>query len=218
MPGSGKIRKQTSLTPQLLREEVRGHGRESGENGGQEHAHVADVDGDVQKAEGPVDESRREHESRVHRPSHYAAQWVPRSLVEPVQKVVVAVLHHIVRGAVVEPGIELVDDALEANDGEEPGAEAGDTGQSQHRHADQLLPPQYLQGTGSFPTSRLRGHSHGKVSATTLRVRGRRLQCVCRRWWERRRVVLEGTATALPSLSFSRNQLLSLSPLSSPST
>ncbi len=41
------------------------------------------------------------------------AEGVPGPAVEPVEEVVEAVLDHVGRGTVVEPGVELVDDALE---------------------------------------------------------------------------------------------------------
>ena len=44
------------------------------------------------------------------------AQRVPGPVVKPVQEVVEAMLHHVGCGPVVEPGIELVDDALEPED------------------------------------------------------------------------------------------------------
>ena len=48
----------------------------------------------------------------------------------PVEKVVESVLNHVGGGAVVEPGVELVDDRLEADHGEQPGGEAHDPCQS----------------------------------------------------------------------------------------
>ena len=45
------------------------------------------------------------------------AEGVPGPAVEPVEEVVEAVLDHVGRGAVVEPGVELVDDTLEPGAG-----------------------------------------------------------------------------------------------------
>ena len=75
----------------------------SPEDGRQEDADVADVDGDVEQVQDVVDESRGQHQSGVDGAAHDPTQRVPGALVEPVEEVVEAMLHHVRRGPVVEP-------------------------------------------------------------------------------------------------------------------
>lgn len=55
-----------ALVPQLPGQEEGGDGGQAAEHRRQEHAHVADVDGDVEQVEHVVDEARRGHQTRVH--------------------------------------------------------------------------------------------------------------------------------------------------------
>lgn len=55
-----------ALVPQLPREEKGGDGGQAAEHRGQEHAHVADVHGDVQQVQHVVDEPRRDHQAWIH--------------------------------------------------------------------------------------------------------------------------------------------------------
>lgn len=54
------------LVPQLPRQQKGGDGGQAAEHRSQEHAHVPDVDGDVQQVEHIVDEACRDHEAWVH--------------------------------------------------------------------------------------------------------------------------------------------------------
>ncbi|TNN41722.1 hypothetical protein EYF80_048111 [Liparis tanakae] len=55
-------RQQTgALVPQLPRQQVGGDGRQPAEHRRQEHAHVADVDGEVEQVEHVVDEAGSHH-------------------------------------------------------------------------------------------------------------------------------------------------------------
>ena len=104
-----------ALRPELLGQQVSGDGRETAEEWRQKDANLSNVNGHVERVENPVDSTRCEHEARVDGAADDTAQRVPGALVEPVEKVVVAILDHVVSGAVVEPGIEFVNDALVAN-------------------------------------------------------------------------------------------------------
>lgn len=55
-----------ALVPQLPREKKGGDGGQAAEDGSQEHAHVADVHGDVQQVQHVVDEARRDHQTWIH--------------------------------------------------------------------------------------------------------------------------------------------------------
>ena len=93
-----------ALRPEFLGEEVGGDGRQSGEERSQEDADVSDVDRDVEEAQHVVDGAGGEHEAGVDSSAHDPAQGVPGSLVKPVEEIIVAVLHHVGRRPVVEPG------------------------------------------------------------------------------------------------------------------
>lgn len=59
--------------------------------------------GNVEHGEDVVYAARGEHKAWVDGATHDPAQRVPRSLVEPVEEIVVAILDHVRRGSVVEP-------------------------------------------------------------------------------------------------------------------
>lgn len=74
------------------------------------------------------------------------------------------------------PGVKLVNDALEANDSEEPGAEAGQPGQEQDGEGQQGLPPGRLrQAAGQTSPSGRPGVAawlrHRRAAASVPRVR-----------------------------------------------
>lgn len=87
-----------------------------------------------------------------------SSQGVPRALVEPVEKIIEAILDHMMRGAVVEPvkngrvvllkrnelvrvpRVEFVDDRLEANDREETRREPNEPCQRQNDKCQQTRP------------------------------------------------------------------------------
>ena len=100
--------------PQLRTEEIGHHGGIGREEGRREHAHVLDVHGEGEEAHRPVDERGRNHEARVQRAAHNAAQRVPALIVEPIPELVEPLLRQVERGAVIEVGVELVDHALVA--------------------------------------------------------------------------------------------------------
>ncbi len=102
--------------PELSSEQIGGDRGESREERREEDADFADVYRYVEQVEQPVNGARREHQPWVHGASNNAPQWIPRSVIEPVQKRIEPVLRHVLCCAVVEPGIELVDYTLEAID------------------------------------------------------------------------------------------------------
>lgn len=53
--------------------------------------------------------ARCDHKARVHSTPHDTTQWVPCALVEPVQEIVEAMLHHIGCRTVVEPETRMYD-------------------------------------------------------------------------------------------------------------
>ena len=50
----------------------------------------------------------------TYRSSDDPAERIPGIFVEPVEKVIKAILHHIMRGTIIEPWIKFVDDGLKA--------------------------------------------------------------------------------------------------------
>lgn len=64
---------------------------------GEEHADVANVDGEVEGVEDPVEGAGGDHDAGVHSSTHDTAQWVPRVVVEPIEEVIVAALDELLR-------------------------------------------------------------------------------------------------------------------------
>lgn len=54
-----------------------------------------------------MDASGCDHETRVNGASNDPPQGVPRSLIEPIQKIVKSMFDHVGRGSVVEPENEV---------------------------------------------------------------------------------------------------------------
>ena len=63
-----------------------------------------------------VDDASGYHESRVDGASDDPTEWVPGTVIEPVVERVEAFIWEILGGAVVEVGIELVDDWFESEE------------------------------------------------------------------------------------------------------
>jgi hypothetical protein len=115
------------------------------EEGREEHADLTDVDGDAEGVGEPVQGARGEHEAGVDSASHNTAQGIPRSLIEPVPEVIHSILNKVLRGTEVEPakvstqitakrskpGVELVNDAFEANHSEKTTGERDNEDESQ---------------------------------------------------------------------------------------
>lgn len=69
----------------------------------EKHADVSDVYMDVQERKHVVDATRRDHQTGVHGAADNTTEWVPGTLVEPIQEVVESMLYHVRSGPVVEP-------------------------------------------------------------------------------------------------------------------
>lgn len=80
----------------------------------QKHAHISDIDGDVQHPHEPVEGRRGDHQAGVNGAANDASQRIPGAIIEPVVELVEALLGKEPRGAVVEIRIKLMDDAFEA--------------------------------------------------------------------------------------------------------
>eukprot|EP00754_Rhynchopus_humris_P001249 Rhum_TRINITY_DN10757_c0_g2::Rhum_TRINITY_DN10757_c0_g2_i1::g.40138::m.40138 len=109
--------------PALLGQKEGDQGRVAGKEGGEEHAHVPDVNREVEEVQRVVNGTRGEHQTRVHGVSHPASKRVPHEGVEPVVERLKSVVHKRLRGTEVEVRVELVDDTLVANHREETQAE-----------------------------------------------------------------------------------------------
>ena len=66
-----------------------------------------------------------------------ATERIPREFIEPVEKIVEAILGHVSGRSIVEPWIEFVNDGLEADDGEETRDEARDACAAEHNESDE---------------------------------------------------------------------------------
>eukprot|EP00053_Salpingoeca_punica_P010929 m.97584 g.97584 ORF g.97584 m.97584 type:complete len:573 (+) comp15536_c0_seq2:800-2518(+) len=124
---------------QLLGDQVGDDGGERGEERGEEDADVADVHGHVDVVHEVEDERGGDHEARVDGAADDAAERVPGAVVKPVVEVVEALLHQVLRGAVVEVRVKLVDHALVADDGKEAAGKGQQAGQRKDRRRDQRL-------------------------------------------------------------------------------
>lgn len=115
----------------LVGEQVGAHGRVRREDGRDEHAHVADVDRQVQQVHRPVEHRGREHEAGVDGAADGAAQGVPAAVIEPVQELQEALVRQVLRGPEVEVRVELVDHGLVAHDREQADREGQQRDQAQ---------------------------------------------------------------------------------------
>ncbi len=108
---------------QLARQLVCDDGGEGREEGRQEHADVAHVDGQVKEAQNVEDGSRGDHEPGVDGAADDPPQRIPSAIVKPIVKAVEALVGQILGGPVIEVGIELVNHGLVAKHGEETDGE-----------------------------------------------------------------------------------------------
>lgn len=83
----------------------------------QEYAHISYIDGYVQHPHQPIQGRRGEHQAGVDGAADDAAQRIPGAIIEPIVKLVEALLGKEPRGAVIKVRIELMDDAFEAQHG-----------------------------------------------------------------------------------------------------
>lgn len=57
----------------------------------------------VERMQYPVDATGRDHEARINGATNNTAQWIPGPVVEPIQEIVKATLHHISGRSIIEP-------------------------------------------------------------------------------------------------------------------
>ena len=71
-----------------------------------EHTDVSDVNRNVEQTKDVVDAARCDHQTRVHCATNNSAQWVPGSLVKPIEEIIETMFDHIGCRSVVEPEME----------------------------------------------------------------------------------------------------------------
>ena len=71
------------------------------------------MSGESECVEEPMNGSGSDHQTWIHGPAHNPSEGIPGELIEPVQKVVEIRRHHLISGAIVEPGVEFVNNRLE---------------------------------------------------------------------------------------------------------
>lgn len=112
-------------------EEVGGDRSQRREDGRDEHTHVADVDRQVQEVHDPVEHGGGEHQAGVDGASDGAAQRVPSTVIEPIQKLKETLMSKIFCRTEIEVRVELVNDRLVSNHREETDREGKQTDQTQ---------------------------------------------------------------------------------------
>ena len=95
-------------TVQLRREEVRHDGGQRGEEGGEEHANLPDINTDVDAVEKVVDDAGGDHETGVDGSSNDTTQRIPGTIIKPVVEIVETILRQIFGCAIVEVWIKLM--------------------------------------------------------------------------------------------------------------
>eukprot|EP01139_Manchomonas_bermudensis_P019207 Amastigsp_a676506_166.p2 type:complete len:286 gc:universal Amastigsp_a676506_166:884-27(-) len=110
-----------------------------------ENTHVADGDRKVEEVQDLERRRGGHHEAGVDRPADDTAERIPRSRIEPVVEVVEPVLDKVLRRAVVEVGIELVDDALVAQNGKETCGHGKDADHAEDSKAKEHLVVSFLR-------------------------------------------------------------------------
>ncbi len=108
----------------------------------QELVHEASREGKALYAETTTFVSRQGIEGVaahwVHRSSNDASQWIPGSVIEEVPQIIESLFCQELGDAVVEVGIEFVDDAFVFEDREESDDESISTDQQQRQTTDQF--------------------------------------------------------------------------------
>ena len=95
-------------------------------------AHVVEGDGIAQRVEHALDDDRGDLHSRVDGRAHRPTERIPGLVIEPVEELVPTMLVEILRRAVVEPRIELVDHVPVPVDGIEPNVVRQIAGEEHH--------------------------------------------------------------------------------------
>ena len=92
----------------LVGEEIGRNGGGCGEDGRNEHAHVADLNREVQHVQHLVEEVGSAHHTGVRSTSYNTTQRIPGAIIHPVEELVGSRPRQELCGTVVEPGIVLV--------------------------------------------------------------------------------------------------------------
>ena len=55
----------------------------------------------------PMNTTGRDHQTGVYGSTNNSTQWVPGSLIEPVQEIIIALSDHVISGSIVKPLIKI---------------------------------------------------------------------------------------------------------------
>jgi hypothetical protein len=125
--------------PNLFAEEIGDEGGVGSEKGRSQHVDLADMDSEAEEAEEPVNDGGGDHETRVECTADDATKRVRAIGIEPVPKLVEAILCEVESGAVIEVGIELMDHGLVAENAEEASDESEDIDEAKDCDSEQKL-------------------------------------------------------------------------------
>lgn len=112
-------------------QQIRRDRRQSRENRRNEHAHVADVDGQMQKVHHPIEHRGSKHEARINCASDGAAKRIPSTIVKPVQELQKALVSKVLCSTKVKVRIKLVDDRLVSDHSKEANGKGKQANQAQ---------------------------------------------------------------------------------------
>lgn len=87
-----------------------------GKNWCQKHTNISNINRNGQFVECPIDDSRGGHESRIDGSSNAPAKGVPGFAIEPVPEAIKSFTGEVLCGPVIEPGVELMNDAFVSDD------------------------------------------------------------------------------------------------------
>mmetsp|Transcript_41469 Transcript_41469/g.71933 ORF Transcript_41469/g.71933 Transcript_41469/m.71933 type:complete len:461 (-) Transcript_41469:228-1610(-) len=131
--GSEGSRQQTrgGALSDFCGQQIRGNRRQSRENRRNEHAHVADVDGQMQEVHDPIEHRCGKHEARINGASDGTTKRIPPTIVKPVKELQKALVSKVLCSAKVEVGIKLVDDRLVSDHSKEANGKGKQADQAQ---------------------------------------------------------------------------------------
>lgn len=119
----------------LLGEVVGGPSGDTSETWSEQDTDVSDIDRQTDLAQCVPHKRTSGHQTWVQSTTSDSPQWVPGSVVEPVQELVERVGNQVLGGPEVKPRIVFMDDRLEINNSEKTGRD----GCTKHRHKYQCL-------------------------------------------------------------------------------
>jgi len=102
-------------------EQISYHRSKRGESRCEEHTDFSHIDRDIDSIEDVIEEAGSDHEARIDGTTDDPTQGVPSSIVEPIVKVIEAVLGEVFCSAIIEIWIKFMDDRLESKNREESG-------------------------------------------------------------------------------------------------